>query len=234
MADKQKTATENAALWDLIPGLDVNKVGVVRLSEWKGTKLEESALNLLPRARSAVVFAREIYPEILDLVSPGRTTGAASLNDLLDSNAEFLSGRLTKAAYDAARAFHSIGLKALPLPARGCPMDARFLEAVFSYKHAGQAAGLGKLGWHSLLITPDFGSRVRLSCCLTEAELEPTNADMTIECDNCGICLKNCPAGALAEPKPGEQYSINKFACNSFRSASGGCSECMRLCPMGG
>ena len=233
MADKQKTATENATLWDLIPKLDVSKVGVVRLSEWKGTKLEESALNLLPQARSAVVFAREIYPEILDLVSAVRTTGAASLNDLLESNAEFLSGRLTKAAYDTARAFHSIGLKALPLPARGCPMDARFLEAVFSYKHAGQAAGLGKLGWHSLLITPDFGSRVRLSCCLSEATLEPTNTNMTIECDSCGICLDSCPARALAKPRSGEQYAINKFACSSFRNASGGCAECMRVCPVG-
>ncbi len=233
MADKQKTATANDILWDLIPRLDVNKVGVVRLSEWKGTKLEESALNLLPQARSAVVFAKEIYPEILDLVSAGRTTGAASLNDLLDSNAEFLSGRLTRAAYDTAGAFHSIGLKALPLPARGCPMDARFLEAVFSYKHAGQAAGLGKLGWHSLLITPDFGSRVRLSCCLTEATLEPTNTNMTIECDSCGICLDSCPARALTKPHSGEQYAINKFACSSFRNASGGCAECMRVCPVG-
>jgi len=233
VADKQKTATENDILWDLIPKLDVNKVGIVRLSEWKGTKLEESALNLLPQAHSVVILAMEVYLEILALVSPGRTTGAASLNDLLDSNTEFLSGRLTRAAYDIARAFHSIGLKALPLPARGCPMDARFLEAVFSYKHAGQAAGLGKLGWHSLLITPDFGSRVRLSCCLTEAELEPTNADITIECDNCGICLKSCPAKALTEPQDGEQYAINKFACSSFRNASGGCAECMRVCPVG-
>ena len=233
MADKQKTATANDILWDLIPKLDVNKVGVVCLSEWKGTKLEESALNLLPQAHSVVILAMEVYLEILDLTSPGRMMGTASLNDLLDSNAEFLSGRLTRAAYDIARAFHSIGLKALPLPARGCPMDARFLEAVFSYKHAGQAAGLGKLGWHSLLITPDFGSRVRLSCCLTEAELEPTNADITIECDNCGICLDSCPARALAKPHSGEQYAINKFACSSFRNASGGCAECMRLCPMG-
>lgn len=233
MADKQKTATANDILWDLIPKLDVNKVGIVRLSEWKGTKLEESALNLLPQAHSVVILAMEVYPEILDLTSPGRMMGTASLNDLLDSNAEFLSGRLTRAAYDIARAFHSIGLKALPLPARGCPMDARFLEAVFSYKHAGQAAGLGKLGWHSLLITPDFGSRVRLSCCLIEATLEPTNTNMTIECDNCGICLKSCPAKALTEPQDGEQYAINKFACSSFRNASGGCAECMRVCPVG-
>jgi len=235
MTKQRESATVNTSLQDLIPKLDVDRVGIFSLAEWKGTKLEETALRLLPQAHSVVVFAMEVYPEILALVSPGRTTGAASLNDLLDSNTEFISGRLTKAAYDTARAFHSIGLKALPLPARGCPMDARFLEAVFSYKHAGQAAGLGKLGWHSLLITPDFGSRVRLSCCLAEATLEPKNASMTmnLECYSCSLCLKSCPAKALTEPQDDEQYAINKFACSSFRSASGGCSECMRVCPVG-
>jgi len=234
VADKRKTDTVTSMLQDLISGLDVDAVGIARLAEWKGTKLEETALRLLPQARSVVVLAMEIYPEILDLVSPGRMMGAASTNDLLDRNADFLSGQLTEAAYDVARASRSIGLKALPLPAGGCPLDTRFLEAVFSYKHAGQAAGLGKIGWHSLLITPDFGSRVRLSCCLTEAPLEPTKTNLTVECDSCGICLEGCPAGALAEPQAGEQYAVNKFACSSFRSASGGCSECMRLCPVGG
>ena len=157
------------------------------------------------------------------------------MNDLLDSNAAFISGRLTKAAYDAAKSSRNLGFKALPLPAVGYCIDRRFLESVFSYKHAGQAAGLGKIGWHSLLITPGFGPRVRLSCCLTEAVLEPTiGVHMTLECGNCSICLDNCPARALAEPKAGEQYAINKFACSSFRTASGGCSECVRLCPAGG
>jgi len=233
MTSEQKTATQNTILQDLIPDLDVNTVGIASLVEWKGTKLEETALRLLPQARSVVVLAMEIYPEILDLVSPGRMMGAASTNDLLDRNAEFLSGRLTKAAYDIAKSFRGIGLKALPLPAAGCPMDTRFIEAVFSYKHAGQAAGLGKIGWHSLLITSGFGPRVRLSCCLIEAALSPTNTDITIDCDSCAICLESCPAGALTKPQAGEQYAINKFACSSFRNASGGCSECMRLCPLG-
>jgi len=233
MAREIKKEVKRATLQDLVSKLDVDAVGVASLPEWKGTKLEETALRLLPQARSVVVFAMEIYPEVLDLSSPNQMMGEASLNDLLGRHADYLSGRLTKAAYDVAKASRKAGLKALPLPAAGCPLDGRFFKAVFSYKHAGQAAGLGKIGWHSLLITPDFGSRARLSCCITEAALGPTHANSVVECDGCGICLKGCPSGALAEPKVGEQYAINKFACNSFRSASGGCTECMRLCPIG-
>ncbi len=234
MTNDLKTVKQNAILLDLLSKLDVNAVGIASLAEWKGTKLEDTALRLLPQARSVIVLAMEIYPEILDLAPPERITGAASLHDLYARDADYLSGRLTKAAYDVAKASHSAGLKALPLPSAGCPQDTRFLKAVFSYKHAAQAAGLGKIGWHSLLITPDLGPRVRLSCCLTEVELEPTTTvNETIDCDSCRICLGNCPAGALVEPQAGEQYTINKFACCSFRNASGGCAECLRLCPAG-
>ncbi len=228
---EQRTIGTNIALQDLISKLDADAVGVASLAEQKGTKLEETALHLLPEAQSVVVFAMEIYPEILTHIRPGRTMGQASLNDLLDRNADFLNGRLTKAAYDVAKACRRQGLKALPLPAAGCPLDARFLEAVFSYKHAGQAAGLGYIGRSSLLITPDFGPRVRLSCCLTEALLEPTRADVVNVCQRCKVCINKCPAGAINIPHGEEPYIINKFACSAFRGASGGCSECMRLCP---
>ena len=215
-------------------GIDVSAVGVASLAEWKGTKLEESAIKLLPKAHSVIVFAAEIYPEILDLTSPGRTMGEASMNDLISRNADYLNGRLTKAAYDAVKACHSIGMKALPLSAGGCPTDARFLEAVFSFKHGGQAAGLGEFGWHSMLINSDFGSRMRLSCCLTEAALEPTNNDcMKVNCESCGLCLDICPAGALSKPQGDDLYALNRFACSSFCKASGGCSECMKICPIG-
>ena len=233
MAGSQKIKTRNSLLKELNLELDADMVGVAVLDDWKGTRLEETALRLLPQAKSVVVLAMEIYPEVLDLASPERITGAASTNDLLDRHGEYLSGRLTKAAYDIAKALHKSGQKALPLPAAGCPLDARFMEAIFSYKHAGEVAGMGKIGWHSLLITPDFGPRARLACCLTETELEPTKAAFNTECASCGICLEICPAKALSKPKTGEPYAINKYACSSFRSAAGGCSECMKLCPRG-
>lgn len=234
MVTKEKDIRQaSAGVQNAVSRLDVNAIGIASLEEWKGTKLEEIALRLLPTARSVVVLAMEIYREILTLVSPGRIMGAASMNDLYSRHGEYISGRLTRAAYDVAKESHTQGLKALPLPAAGCPFDARFMEAVFSFKHAGQAAGLGYIGKSSLLIMPEFGSRGLLSCCLTEAVLEPRKSKAVDKCQNCEVCIVNCPAGALDRPEAGASYTINKFACNSFRSASGGCSECMRLCPTG-
>jgi epoxyqueuosine reductase QueG len=233
MAAREKANTQKISLNELKLGLEADMVGVAALSDWKGTRLEETALRLLPQAKSVLVLAMEVYPEVLDLSSPERITGAASLSDLLAQHMDYVNGRLTESAYDIAKALHREGFRALPLPAAGCPMDGRFQEAVFSYKHAGEAAGLGRIGWHSLLITPSLGPRAKLACCLTEAELEPTNGEFSTECESCGICLEICPAKALYEPKAGEPYFINKYACCSFYSAAGGCAECMKACPRG-
>ena len=229
----QAQALASAGVQDSLARLDVDAFAVVSLKGLAGSKLEQDALRLLPETRSVVVFAMEVYREILGLAKPGRTMGAAPLSDLLDRHNDFINGRLTKAAYDVARASHKIGLKALPLPAAGCPLDTRFLDSIFSYKHAGQAAGLGYIGRSSLLITPDYGPRVRLSCCLTEAVLVADAKAGEDACDGCDVCIRGCPAGALSAPQSDGPYAINKFACSAFRNASGGCSECARLCPAG-
>ncbi|MDD4858750.1 MAG: hypothetical protein PHR56_00890 [Dehalococcoidales bacterium] len=229
MVKKQKGKV-NSVLQDILAKLEVTRVGVADLST-APERLRAQAEKLLPEARTAVVLAMEIYPEIVGLTRPERISGAASLNDLLDRHMDFLNSRATKAAHDIAKASHELGFKALPLPAFGCPGDARFLDAVLSYKHAGEAAGMGQIGWSSLLVTPEFGPRVRLACCLTEAVLEPTRAKVKVTCSSCGACVKNCPSKALSRPAKGETYTMNKYACLTFRSAAGGCAECIKVCP---
>ena len=234
MSVSQQNNAAASALMDTITGLNVDLAGIIRLADLKEDRLGRMAAGLLPGVKSVIVVAMELIPEILDLTSPSRTMGAASLNDLYANNSEFISGKLTERVYDLTRVSRKQGLKALPLSAAGCPTDNRFLEAVFSFKHAGEAAGMGKMGWHSLLITPGFGPRVRLACCLTEAELESTVAgDDFIDCRSCRLCVEACPAGAIKEPVDGEPYAINKYACGSYRASACGCSECMKVCPQG-
>lgn len=232
-AEQVDIAKANAKVQDSLSKLDVDMVGIATLEDFKGTRLEEQALGLLPTIRSVVVVAMEIYPEFLNITSPERVMGTANLNDLRNHHVDYLRGRLTGAVNDIARTSRKAELKALPLPARGPAVDARFLSAVISYKHAAEAAGLGHIGMSSLLITHQYGPRVYLAVCLTEAVLKSTATEDSGTCRYCNICISKCPSGALDWPKDNEPYVINKFACRDYSEAAGGCSECMRQCPVG-
>lgn len=71
-----------------------------------------------------------------------------------------------------------------------------------SLKHAAVAAGLGTIGRHTLLITPEHGPRVRMSGFVTDAPLttgQPMKNDL---CDGCDACARACPSGAIAQNQP--------------------------------
>ncbi len=228
-----ESSSGEQAVVDLLGRLEADALGVVGLGERTDARLAGAARRLLPEAQSVVVVAMEMYPEVLAHSTPTKMVGEAALRDILAPHFQYLDGRLTKAVYDVAKASRHGGLRALPLPGGGCPVDPRHQAAVLSFKHAAAAAGMGTIGKSSLLLTPQFGPRVRLACVLTEARLAPTAGHSDAPCADCGICLAACPASALSEPAPGQPYSINKFACNAFRTGSGACSECLRVCPAG-
>jgi len=154
-AEKQNTAKASAKVQESLAKLEVDLVGVASLRDLKTTTLGKAALKLLPSARSIVVVAMEIYPEFLDLTSPERTMGSANLNDLYRRHTDILAGRLTGAVYNLARESRKAGLKAMPLPAEGPCVDGRFLEAIISYKHAAEAAGLGPMPSGSIAAISD-------------------------------------------------------------------------------
>jgi len=227
-----KKRSSSTGVQEILSKLDVDMAGVATLRDLKGTPLGKAALKLLPAARSVVVLGMEIYPEFLELTSPERTMGTANLNELYRRHTDILAGRLTGAVYNIAQESRKAGLKAMPLPGEGPCVDGRFLEAVISYKHAAEAAGLGRIGMSGLLVTHKYGSRVRLALCLTEASLKSTANDDPQACRYCNVCVLKCPSHALGRPAKGEPYSINKFACRTYIDAAGGCSECVRVCPV--
>jgi len=209
--------------------LDVEMIGVASVEASASKELKEKATSLLPGARSVVVMGKEIYKEVVSLLKPSKQAGEAESGELMGTHADYLNGRLNRAIHELASLLRQEGYRSLPLPAVG-PTDQRYLTALFSYKHAAQIAGLGNIGRHSLLMTPEFGPRERLACLLTEASLEPSAVVHRDYCVNCDACIRECPAQALQVPKPGEAYSMNKFACRTYRQAGLTCSVCMRVC----
>jgi len=65
-------------------------------------------------------------------------------------------------------------------------------------KDAAVLGGLGCIGRNNMLITPEFGPRVRLRAMLLEDELTPTGPITFDPCDSCEeFCRKACPQNAF-------------------------------------
>ncbi len=222
----------SAKVQEYLLGLDVDLVGIVRIDDIRGTRLEEQAFKLLPETNSIIVLGMELFPEILNLTNPERVTGAASSNTIMQSQSDYINGKLTWVANDIARVSKRAGLKTLPVPAAGYPYDARFLEADISFKDAAIAAGLGQLGYNGLVLTEQFGPRMSFTVCLTEAKLKSAAKATERFCNKCNICIAKCPAKALDYPENGETYRMNKYACSTYLVESGGCWECVKRCPV--
>jgi len=109
-------------------------------------------------------------------------------------------------------------------------------------------AGLGELGRSGLLITPEFGSRVRLCKVFTNMPLvadEPIEFGLTEFCEVCNKCADNCPGKAIpygertTEPLNVSNASggalkwyINHEKCFKFWSRNTcDCGNCIRVCP---
>jgi len=68
------------------------------------------------------------------------------------------------------------------------------------HRRAAVEAGIGTYGLSNLLITEQYGPRVRLASILTTASIAPTRPLKKKLCIECGHCAEACPANALAEP----------------------------------
>jgi epoxyqueuosine reductase QueG len=72
-----------------------------------------------------------------------------------------------------------------------------------SIRHAAVAAGLGQFGHMSIVLTPEYGPRNRFGVILTTLELEPDplyDGPALCQPDQCGICARVCPTGAICAP----------------------------------
>lgn len=108
-------------------------------------------------------------------------------------------------------------------------------------------AGLGEVGRHSLLITEEYGPRLRLGKIFTDMPLvvdEPKRFGVKEFCDICQRCSTACPPKAIPSEQPlRKAHSISnlkgvlKWTTNAekcFRFWAGqnsDCSICIRICP---
>lgn len=103
-----------------------------------------------------------------------------------------------------------------------------------------QLAGLGWPGRNGLIITPQFGPRMRIATVFTSIENLPfatSNPHRWIEdyCQTCGKCVRSCPSSAIdtqsRTDSHGFQHSIDVSRCFPYFLENHGCSICIKVCP---
>ncbi len=108
------------------------------------------------------------------------------------------------------------------------------------YPPLGQMSGFGFHGRHGLIITPEFGPRIRLTAVFTSIENLPSQKKnehgwIREYCETCLQCVKKCPVNAILDtPIPhesGKMTYTDRTKCFPYFTENFGCSVCIRVCP---
>lgn len=185
---------------------------------------QNNPIDLPKQLKFAIVMAIEMdYDKFVT-----SDIGASAATGLGYSKMAFVSSLL-------AQYIRNLGYKALP-----CGNDTALSIPL------AVDAGLGELGRNGLLITPQFGSRVRLCKVFTDL---PLKSDKLIDfgvqeyCEKCKKCLDNCPVQAISERKTAnaitisnnsgvKKWQMNGEKCFEFWCKTGiDCNICIKVCP---
>ncbi len=106
-----------------------------------------------------------------------------------------------RSAHRVARILESSGYAAVAVPSF-IPLDMAApkhgMRGEISWRQAGYVAGLGSYGENGLLVTPEYGSAIRICGALTTASLRADPPLAVDACDHCMACVEDCPTNALS------------------------------------
>lgn len=210
-------------------------VGVADTARLAG--IETRPEDLLDGWPQAISIGVRLADGVMDSVVHGPTELYSQhywrVNCLLDDIATRLFGRLQRE-----------GAKALPLPASQILCEETFVSYV-SHKAVAIAAGLGWQGKSLLLVTPQYGPRLRLVTVLTDLDLPP-DEPMKNRCGTCTTCATACPAGAIKGARTdshfasrSEAWDMEACVAQLNRFSQGEhiyqylCGVCVSSCPWG-
>ena len=118
------------------------------------------------------------------------------------------------------------------------------LTTPMPHKTVATRAGLGWIGKNALLITPEYGSAIRLTSVITDMPLKTNNSINESMCGTCAKCKTTCPAkaikGSLWNVNSQREDLIDPYKCRKtarklFKERVGIeitlCGKCIEVCP---
>lgn len=136
-----------------------------------------------------IAFAVKISPLTVENINGGPTEEYYKeyneINKLLDSIADACVKYIEELGYSA------IGQTTTYVT------EDNNLSTPLPHKTVATRAGLGWIGKNALLITPEYGSAVRISSVITDMPLSPDSPINESKCGSCTRCADACPASAI-------------------------------------
>ncbi len=192
--------------------------------------------SIFPEAKTVVVIGLPVQLPIVETApSIFYHELYKTVNILLDSKAYEISNYLTERGYPS-----------IYLPRDGYGDIDILLKnpmAFFSHKHAAYLAGMGSFGENNVILTEEYGPRVRFTSIFTTAKIEGdiiTGEDL---CTHCHRCATECPVNAIKEVELTEESEesplpMNKIACANRskklrKNYTSPCGICIKVCPVG-
>ncbi|HOG49520.1 MAG TPA: hypothetical protein PKY10_02920 [Lentisphaeria bacterium] len=181
--------------WAAAQKLDL--IGVAGPEHYAEVAPQWNPLSILPKAKSIIVFAREIPRSYFRGIEEG--TLWMRVNRYLGADD----------GYCLCRRFEDNGFLAVPcslLAQQRWPDGVEYKagkpapNVAPDIRVAAQLAGLGEIGYNGMFLTPQFGPRQALGMLLCEAKLDydtPFLFGTICRREQCLACQTGCPAQAL-------------------------------------
>jgi len=206
-ADGQDDRSITRSLKEHLTTLGADLVGIGSIERLRGAPENMQPARYLPDATALISIALHVNEAACDIIAQSIHSKElpASYHSYQTFTLTIINPQLDRLAYLGAKFLEERGYRAYPFPANlphvlkpsaeypGGPGDV-------SHKHVAVACGLGRIGWHTLLITPQFGTRQKLVTIVTNAPLEPDPMYGRELCDpgRCGFrCARACPTAAI-------------------------------------
>jgi epoxyqueuosine reductase QueG len=178
--------------------LGVAMCGVSGIDRFKTAPEDRRPEKVLPGCKSVIVVGQSLLDGVIQANFRAFEDGRGDLKGIYGTYgyAMIPNFELTYIVYALAR-YIERNWGAVATPCSTGPMTNGMQ---ISIRHAAVAAGLGQFGYSSIVLTPEYGPRVRFGVLLTTLELEPDpmyGGPSLCNPEKCGICEKVCPTGAI-------------------------------------
>ena len=191
-------------------GADI--VGIGSIDRWSTAPIQMDPKPIMPKAKSIICMGFRVLRGSLRGIEEGTyfshysAMGYGGITYLyMPMTIINMSKMIEDAGYEAVPMGHQSDWRAIDntgylregysrpvAPGKAAP------DVMINLRIAAFLCGVGEIGYSKMLLTPEFGPRVRVGIIITELELEP---DPIIEpgtlCNRCMACVRECPGGCI-------------------------------------